>query len=306
MTRMNRRSVLKTGSAGLALPLLGLAPGTSTAQTAGITLNSNLVTVGNSLIDQSVDMVHFFMTDYGRGRGTLIHQSIPGAPFQFNWDHAHEATVDAKAALKQGGQDIFMGVESVPFRHVQDPGDVCSITAWSDWYDLAISNGVTRFLVFEAWPDLQSGSPDYDPEDKADPDTHIPWRERIEFSRQFYVKMVDHVNERSGGGPPAHLVPGGAMFGQIHDDIAAGIAPEGLDGINDLFLDTIHPNISGRYAMACLMYACIFRRDPKGLPLRTANIHGDFYDRVPPKHAAYFQALAWKIANAEPATGVAG
>ncbi len=306
MIKMKRRSVLKAGGAVLSLPLLSSLPTVGTAQTGGITFNSNLVTVGNSLIDQSVDMVHFFMTDYGRGSGTLTHQTIPGAPFQWNWDHAQEATTNAKAALQRGGQDIFMGVESVPFRHLQAPGDICSVTAWTDWYALAVNNGVTRFFVFEAWPDLQSGSPDYEPEDRADPDTDIPWRERIAFSRQFYMRMVDAVNSGKGRGPAANLVPGGAMFGRIYDDIAVGRAPEGLSSIQDLFIDTIHPNISGRYAMACLMYACFFQRDPKGLPVRTANIHGAFYDRVPPRHAAYFQTLAWEIAKAEPVAGLTG
>lgn len=304
MTRVNRRAVLSSGIAALTLPMIGTLPRTSHAQSAEITLNSNLVTVGNSLIDQSVDMVHFFMTDYGRGIGTLTHQSIPGAPFQWNWDRAHEATIDAKAALRRGGQDIFMGVESVPFRHLQEPGDICSITAWWDWYKVATNNGVSRFFVFEAWPDLQSGNPDYAPEDRADPDTHIPWRERVAFSRQFYVKMVHYVNVRKGDGPTANLIPGGAMLGRISDDIATGQGPDGLNSIEDLFDDTIHPNIRGRYAMACLMYACFFQRDPKGMPVRTANIHGTFYDRVPPKQAAYFQALAWDMANAEPLTGL--
>lgn len=306
MSRMNRRTILKSGTAALAMPLIGGLPNMAAAQAAEISLNANLVTVGNSLIDQSVDMVNFFSSVYGRGNGTLTHQSIPGAPFQWNWDHAHQATINAKAALQRGGQDIFMGVESVPFRHLQDPGDVCSVTAWKDWYDLAIGNGVSRFFVFEAWPDLQSGSPDYEPEDRGDPDTQIPWRERISFSRQFYMRMVDYVNERKGNGPTANLIPGGAMFGQIYDDMAAGRTPEGLNGIQDLFLDTIHPNISGRYAMACLMYACIFRRNPQGMPVRTANIHGTFYDRIPPRQAAYFQALAWEIANAEPISGLSG
>lgn len=303
MTHINRRLVLKAGGAALAL---GYASADRAEAAAQITLDSNLVTVGNSLIDQSVDMVHYFMTDYGRGTGTLTHQTIPGAPFQWNWDHSREATIDAKAALRRGGQDIFMGVESVPFRHVQAPGDICSITAWADWYGVATNNGVKRFFVFEAWPDLQSGRPDYDPEDKGDPDTGIPWRERIDFSRQFYLKMIDHVNARRNSGPKANLVPGGAMFGRIHDDMAAGRAPNGLNRIEDVFHDTIHPNIKGRYAMACLMYACLFRRDPRGMPVVTADIHGNPYERVPPKQAAYFQTRAWEIARAEPQTGLSG
>lgn len=303
MIHVNRRRALQLGSAALAC---AAAPATGAGQAAPVTLDSNLVTVGNSLIDQSVDMVHYFMTDYGRGRGTLTHQTIPGAPLQWNWDNAAQATVNAKAALRRGGQDIFMAVESVPFRHVQAPGDICSITAWSDWYGVAIGNGVKRFFVFEAWPDLQSGRPDYVPEDPGDPDAGMPWRARIDFSRQFYLGIVDYVNARRAGGPRANLVPGGAMFGRIRDDMAAGRAPGGLNRIGDVFQDTIHPNTAGRYAMACLMYACLFRRDPRGMPVTTADIHGNPYPRVPPKQAAYFQTLAWDIARAEPLTGLAG
>lgn len=300
---MDRRAALRIGGAALFLPALG-GGRASAAAPYEITFNSNLITVGNSLIDQSVDMVHSFRVQQ-RGTGTLTSQSIPGAPMRWNWDHARNATTNARAALATGRHDVWMGVESVPFRHVQN--DICDIDAWTDWYRLAIGNGVTRFFLFEAWHDLQSGKPDYQPEDRADPDTGIPWRDRIDFARRFWVGIVDHVNSRKRPGDPRmNMIPGGRMFGAIHDDIAAGRAPSGLRRIEDLFMDTIHPNTRGRYAMACVMYACIFRRVPAGLPARTQNIWGAPFDAIPPDEAAYFQKLAWKVALAEPHSGLTG
>jgi len=300
---MDRRTLLKTSGAALLSP--GLGHSALAAEPYEITFNSNLVTVGNSLIDQSVDIVYYFASGYGRGTGKLTHQTIPGSPMKWNWQSADVAAFNAKTALRGGGQNVWMGVESVPFRHVQVAGDVCDPAFWKNWYDLAIGNGVTRFFVFEAWHDLQSGSPDYDPEDKGDPDTGIPWRERIDFARDSYLTIVELVNsQRAPDQPEANLIPGGTMLGVIYDDIAAGRAPEGLNSIEDLFIDTIHPNIPGRYAMACIMYACIYRRDPAGLPTRTQNQWGQWYDPVPPQQAAYFQELAWEIAQNEPYSGL--
>lgn len=298
---MDRRTVLRTGGAALLAPALGV---TRAAAATGVTFNSNLVTVGNSLIDQSVDMVQSFRKAR-RGRGDLTHQTIPGAPMAWNWKNAATANVNAREVLARGGQTIWMGVESVPFRHVQD--SVCDINAWSDWYRLAIDNGVQRFLLFEAWHDLQSGQPDYAPEDRADPDTGIPWRERLDFALPFWTGIVDHVNKtRAPGEPEMHMIPGGQMLARIHDDIAAGRAPGSLTRIEDLFMDTIHPNIPGRYAMACIMHACIFHDDPSGLPRRTTNIWGNPYDTIAADEAAYFQKTAWEIAKASPLSGLGG
>ena len=299
---MDRRTVLKTGGAAALAPALGMM--SEAGASTDITLNANLVTVGNSLIDQSVDMVQSFRTAR-RGRGDLSHQTIPGAPMAWNWKNANSANLDARALLARGGQTIWMGVESVPFRHVQD--SVCDINAWSDWYRLAIDNGVQRFLLFEAWHDLRSGQPDYQPEDRGDPDTGIQWRERLDFARPFWAGIVDHVNKtRATDEPEMHMIPGGQMLARIHDDMAAGRAPGRLSRIEDLFEDNIHPNTRGRYAMACIMYACIFHDDPKGLPLRTTNIWGNPYDPVPRGEAAYFQQTAWEIARTDPLSGLSG
>ncbi|MFD1195090.1 hypothetical protein ACFQ3C_10450 [Seohaeicola saemankumensis] len=296
---MDRRTVLKTGGAAV-LGIAGLTGAASGA--AGLNLNSNLVTVGNSLIDQSVDMVQSFRTAR-RGRGDLSHQTIPGAPMAWNWKNAGTANLNARDVLARGGQHIWMGVESVPFRHVQ--ADICDINAWSDWYRLAIDNGVQRFLLFEAWHDLRSGLPDYQPEDRADPDTGILWRDRLDFALPFWTGIVDHVNKtRRPSEPEMHMIPGGQMLARIHDDIAAGRAPSSLTQIEDLFMDNIHPNIRGRYAMACIMYACIFHDDPNGLPRRTKNIWGQPYDTVAAEEAGYFQKIAWEVARANPIAGL--
>jgi hypothetical protein len=307
MANIGRRRILTTGAAALlAAPALVGARG---GRAAGyeITFDSNLATVGNSLIDQSVDMVIHFAARAGRGRGALAHQTIPGASMKWNWEHARAAVVDGRAVLAQGRQHVWMGVESVPFRHVQNPGDFCDLAAWVDWHRLASDNGVTRVFVFEAWHDLRSGAPGYAPEDRADPDAAVPWRQRIEVARPHWERIAEHVNARRRPGDPAvALIPGGRTLAAIHDDIRRGAAPPRLAGIGDLFADSIHPNVAGRYAMACVMYACLYRRSPEGLPAATADVWGRAFERVPGDLAGYLQKVAWSTARADARSGVAG
>lgn len=306
MDKMDRRFFAKLTAVGAVAGLSLPAAASDVSDTYEITTNSNLVTVGNSLIDQSVDMLHDFMKRYRRGRGTLSHQTIPGASMNWNWLHAENAFTNARATLAQGRQNVFMGVESVPFRHVQGAGEICDIDAWRQWYDLATANGVTRVFLFEAWHDRMSGTPGYQPEDRADPDTGIPWRKRIDFARRHWEGIVDYVNSRrEPQQPEMNMLPGGTMLGAIHDDIARGTAPSSLRSIDDLFLDTIHPNIKGRYAMACMMFAGIFRVSPVGFSGETSDIWGRPFETVPRDEARYFQELAWQIASADPITGIA-
>lgn len=267
--------------------------------------DADLVTVGNSLIDQSVDMAHFFARARG-GAGRLSHQTIPGASMRWNWDNAGTAVVNGRAALARGEGRIWMGVERVPFRAEQGPGAACDVTAWSDWGRLAAGNGVTRALVFEAWHDLRSGQPAHAAENPWDPDADVPWRERLDAARPSWAGIADHLASAGlPGDPEIALVPGGRMLAVLHDDIRQGAAPEGLEGIGDLFADTIHPDIRGRYALACLMYACLYRRSPEGLPATTADVWDRPFPPVPPRMAGYFQKRAWEVARAEPRSGLA-
>ena len=84
MAGLGRRRFL---AGALAAPL---ALGPRAARAAARPFDANLATVGNSLTDESVDIVHFFARSRG-GQGALGRQSIPGAPLQWNWDHAHQA-----------------------------------------------------------------------------------------------------------------------------------------------------------------------------------------------------------------------
>lgn len=301
MDRIGRRQVLGAVAALAAAPALLRAPRARAAEPG---VGANLATVGNSLIDQSVDMVHFFARSQG-GRGRLGHQTIPGSSMRWNWTHAAESYFDGRALLAQGGQDLWMGVESVPFRHVQGRGDFCDVTAWSDWGRLAADNGVRRLHVFEAWHDLRSGRPGYEPEDRADPDTGVPWRARIDLARPDWEGIADQMEgTRRRGDPEVALIPGGGTLAAIHDDIRRGRAPAGLDSIQDLFADSIHPNPLGRYALACVMYACLYRRSPEGLPTATTDVHGNAFGRVPAGLAGYFQRVAWSTARADKRSGV--
>lgn len=308
-----------------------------------ITLNSDGLMVGHSLVDQSAHMTASFQTQEG-GTGDLLFQIIPGAPLQWNWDNSTSADPDGRAVLALGNTNYLLTTESVPFRHVQGGGydratntfaspltvgsarTICDPRAWVDWHNLAAANGVTRYFVYETWHDTRSGlggaeQAALEAEDSADPFTDVTWRNRLDVQAPHWADFVTML--RSGPAQGTHpaldhtvsitagtevfMVPGGQVFAAIYDAIQAGTQPVGVtytDFFADFFLDTIHPDIPGRYAIACAMYAVIFRTSPVGLPAATTNTFGEPYPTLAAADAAWLQQIAWDVVQAHPLTGL--
>jgi hypothetical protein len=95
------------------------------------------------------------------------------------------------------------------------------------------------------------------------------------------------------------MIPGHQLMMRLYDDIAAGKAP-GLTSIGDVFLDDIHLNGLGQYAITCLVYAVIYQRDPSELPNRLAVPE----DTLSPEQALYFKKIAWEVARSYPRSGL--
>jgi hypothetical protein len=228
---------------------------------------------------------------------TIQRSSIPGAPMRWRWDHPSEAP-DARQDIDQF--ELLVITESVPLL-VEDASFAADTLHYLDlWVDHAWTAGNggkgAEVMLYSSWIYWRhSGTPppyDYEAE--------IPFRERLDIDGTRWERMQDNANaNRPEGMPPIYMIPGHRLLMRIHDDIATGAAP-GLESIGDIFLDDIHLNDLGQYAITCLVYAVIYQRHPRELPDRLAVPE----DRLSSEQARYFKAIAWEVATTYPRSGV--
>lgn len=228
---------------------------------------------------------------------SIIKSTIPGAPLHWRWDNPTDFP-DARKDI--AGFDLLVTTESVPLG--PDPamfaeGTLAHLDRWVA-HTWAEGNGgkgaeVMLYSTWVAWS-YQSGAPDWDRE--AD----IPFRERLEIEGERWELMQDHANaNRPEGMPPIYMIPGHRLMMRLYDDIAAGKAP-GLTGIQDIFLDDIHLNAIGAYAVTALVYSVIYQRNPREYP----DYLTDEDKVMSPALARYLKATAWEVANSYDRAGL--
>lgn len=310
-----------------------------------ITENTPITTVGHSLMDQSVDMLDYFMRYAPHtGSGAVSHQSIAGAGLEFQWENAATIpTIDARALLAGGNQRAAMFTESVPNVHVQGAGwdyqnntyqtpipspsspytTGQDVRAWVKWHNLAADNGVTHIYVYEPWQDFRSGTASQgDIEDQADPDIALTWEERIAVDAP---RNADFVNLLRTGEHPAlgytatitpgttiQMIPAAQVMLGLKRALDDNLGPEAVtytDFATDMLIDDIHPSIPARYAIACAMYAVMFKRCPIGMPHDLHDIHGGNFNGawtgpLASYNKRWLQAIAWRAVKNHPLTGL--
>lgn len=234
-----------------------------------------------------------------RAYQTIQRSTIPGAPMFWRWENASDYP-DARKDI--GEFELLVMTESVPLLVKEAWFKESTLDMLDRWVAHAWENGDdgngAEVMLYSSWIYWRhSGEPPgYDHE------AHIPFRERLEIDGARWERMQDNANaNRPEGMPRIYMIPGHRMIMRIHDDIVAGKAP-GLVSIGDIFLDDIHLNDIGQYAITCLVYAVIYQRDPRELPNRLAIPD----DTLSAEQARYFKDVAWEIATTYPRAGVAG
>jgi hypothetical protein len=224
---------------------------------------------------------------------TIQRSIIPGASLRWRWDNPTDYP-DARRDIKNF--DLLVITEGVPLS--TDPATFASesLALFDRWVANAGTKGNggrgAEVLLYSSWVSWKNDGPEAD--DK------LPFRERLERQGALWEQMQDHGNaNRPEGMKPIYMIPGHRLILQIDADIAAGRAP-GLTAINDIFLDDIHLNAIGQYAVTCLVYATIYQRNPAELP----NILIPEADTLSAEQARYFKKIAWEVARAYPRSGV--
>lgn len=228
---------------------------------------------------------------------TIFRSTIPGSPLHWRWTNPTEYP---DARLNIDDFELLVITEGVPFLKKEEWFQNDTLDGLDRWVANTWENGNggtgAELMLYSTWTFWQHSGPppEYDPEPE------IPFRERLEIDGARWERMQDNANaNRPEGMPPIYMIPGHRMMMRIYDDIQAGVAP-GLSTIGDIFVDDIHPNDIGQYAITALVYAVIYQRNPKELPDRLV-VPGD---TLSAEQARYFKTIAWEIATTYDRAGV--
>jgi hypothetical protein len=228
---------------------------------------------------------------------TIFRSIIPGSPLRWRWDHPTDYP-DARRDIRDFA--LLVITEAVPLS--ADPATFASDNLF--WFDRWVANAGengnggrgAEVMLYSTWISWRPSEDSPKTASKVD----LRFRESMEVEGKRWEAMQDHANaNRPSGMKPIYMIPGHRLILQIYDDISAGRAP-GLTAISDLFLDDIHLNDLGQYAVTCLVYATIYQRNPAELPDKLIAEA----DTLTAEQARYFKNLAWTVARSYARSGV--
>lgn len=253
--------------------------------------------IGHSLVSRDMPVMlaqlagdeHRFESQLGWGSHLKQHWE-PDIPIKgHEVENAHPRYRDAREAMASGDYDVLVLTETVEIRH--------SIKYHDSWDYLAkwtkaarAANPNIRVYLYETWHHTN------DPEG---------WFERIDkdLSRYWEREILDRAMAVENVGP-IYVIPAGQVFARFLREVDALGGVAGIEGVDDLFVDTIHPNSIGAYLIALTHYAVIYGKSPAGLP-HELLLHTGEPAKAPSREAAkLMQEIVWAVVTRYPRTGV--
>jgi hypothetical protein len=101
-----------------------------------------------------------------------------------------------------------------------------------------------------------------------------------------YTELVRERMQQGNPGKPIRIVPGGPALARLKGEIEAGRVPGITDFFATQFSDDLHLSATGRYLIALVHYACIYKETPEGKV-------GPLTSGLTPMQARIFQRIAW-------------
>lgn len=225
-------------------------------------------------------------------------QIINGSPLSYNWDHAAEAEgVNARDRLAIRGVDALILTEAQPFPgHVEHSNTAGQVLAWAELARQKNPGG--RVFLYETWPSRRTGP---GLENKDDPFSDTPWRERIAGELALWEGVI---SAAATAGQEVTLIPAGQAMLRLDAAISAGQVP-GVAGIEDMFSDDIHLSGKGLYFVAMVHAAAITGRSPEGIPAKLTRAWADRDAVISDETALALQRVAWEAVQSHvPGQGV--
>lgn len=265
--------------------------------------SANPFFVGHSLVN--FDMPHM-LSELAKASGKSYNynqQICNGAPLWWNFEnYAGCQGTPYVQAFPQGNHDVLVVTEAIPLQNH---------LTWSNTYANARKffryaldnnqNKPLRYYIYETWHCIHTGTAEGCPYDNGD---SLTWQPRLRTDFRLWRSIVDSVRH-SFPSEEVWMVPAGQAFYNLTEAIHRGELP-GVQDFRHFFTDDIHLTNAGNYFVALVMYACIFRESPEGLPSRlTGRFGGDITGLPSTAQAAVMQRVAWEMAmEFEDLTGV--
>lgn len=273
--------------------------------TAQDTITHKVFHLGHSLVSPTIPAM---LQSFGDSTSTVDHTYnygiINGAPLFWQWDHADDcqgyqaSTVNSKQELASGEYDVFVMTEGVPWYSIMN-----DFYKYADSFHIqALSgNADIQTYLYETFNCINTGTPVgcmYDDQDT------VEWTARIRQDTIDWGNVADSLNVLHPDSKPVLVIPAGQALANLKDSIDAGSVPGLTDIYAQLFSDDIHPNDTGKYFIALVHFACIYKQSPIGLPEQTFSEWGVAFDPPPADMALKFQEIVWETVLASPRSGV--
>jgi len=256
--------------------------------------------IGNSL----TDTVDGWLAPVAQSAGRKLdfHRfTIPGAPTDWLWDHPGTGFGDSRYAEAFGRLAPIDHIFTQPFA-----GHNRSIPNEADYSARFFNLCRKQSPDVQAWLYVQWPGPDFKDgwaqgqgatvELKLKPAK--TWQEGV-ANHTAYTEAVARLINKTYEGKPVRIVPGGAALAALKTEIDAGRVPGLNDFFAEIFADDIHLKPWGRYMIALVHYACIFRESPEG---KVSALKTGLTDH----QAAIFQRIAWETVRSYPWTAGSG
>lgn len=263
-------------------------------------LLSKVLFVGHSLVGPDLPpLVEGSLIRQGDTAAVVEAQVINGASLRYSWDNADEGeALNARERLKDG-VDVLVLTEAVPLAE--------QIT-WNDTVGQIVAFGAlareanpqTRIFIYETWHSLKSGPSTVI---EGDAGAGVAWRERIVADGPVWRDLAAKASAQLGG-QAVEVIPTAQALLALDTAIAAGDVP-GIEDIEDLFSDDIHPNGKGFYFLALVHAAAISGKDVADLPTLLTRTWASRDAMVSDAQARVFRRIAWEAVQAAPVTQAA-
>jgi hypothetical protein len=257
--------------------------------------NANPFFVGHSLVNFDMPQMVNELAKAGGKTYTYNQQIINGAPLWWNFENyaGCEGTPYVNA-FPTGNHDALILTEAVPLQNHLDWSDTYKNANRFYRYSLQNNNGnPVRFYLYETWHCIHTGTAQGCEWDNGD---SITWQPRLKRDYGLWKGIVDEVRKEFPENE-VWMVPAGQAFYNLTEAIKKGELP-GISDFRHFFTDDIHLTHAGNYFVALVMYACIFRDSPAGLPTQLKNKYGNNFPNMPTAaQAAVMQRVAWETAK---------
>ena len=267
-----------------------------------LTLLTDILFVGHSLVGPSLPpMVEAGLERQGYNL-EVSAQVINGAPLKYSWNNSSEGERgDARTILPKGETSVLVLTEATPIAAQVEWNESAAYVAkfaqlaWDARPD-------TQVYIYETWPGLNSGTGVVL---EGDAGASTAWRERLTAELPMWEAITAKANAaRPEAAPLVRVIPAGQAIGWLADAISAGEVP-GIDRIDALFDDDIHPDDRALYFLAMVQVAVISNKDPNGLPAKLTRHWLSRAGIITDAQAASFQRIAWAAVTAYQSEDVA-